>query len=211
VSRRGVRSALVAALVVGLASSDACAAKNVRKMGIERDGDVLLVSFGYTDIWDEESREKIDSGLPTTILMRMTLVPAGKKTALGFSLRNASVTYDLWEEVYHVDIETEGVETSVVVEDRDEAVKLTSKVKKHPIGIEDVPPGEYRLRVRVDRNPVSKEVLAGVKSWLKRPVGSTGKLGPGEDFFGDFITFFINKKIQKAEKTRTFRSQKFTL
>lgn len=200
---------LVLALLAPAASAQD---EPVRKLGLSRKGDALLVSFGYSDIFDAESRAKLTSGLPTTVLMRMSLVPHKKKTPLSFTLRNTSITYDLWDEVYHVKIEVPGLKTkNVVLDDASEAVKLASRVKKHPISIEDVPPGTYRLRVRVDRNPVSKEVLKGMRSWLNRPVGSTGRLRPGDSFFGSFISFFVNKKLQKAEKTKQFRSQKFSL
>jgi hypothetical protein len=144
--------------------------------------------------------------------MRMTLVAHKKKTAMSFTLRNVSITYDLWDEVYHVMIERPGAKKKKkIVEEAVEAVELAAKAKKHPISIEDVPEGTYRLRVRIDRNPVSKEVLKGMRDWLNRPAGSSGRLRPGDSFFGSFISFFINKKLQKSEKTRTFKSQKFKL
>jgi hypothetical protein len=68
-----------------------------RKVGIEREEGRILVSFGYTDIFDKGSPAKLASGLPTTVLMRMSLVQAGKKTPLAFTLRSAVVTYDLWD------------------------------------------------------------------------------------------------------------------
>ncbi|MBW2261123.1 MAG: hypothetical protein JRG91_04050 [Deltaproteobacteria bacterium] len=207
--RRLAGLVLVLALIAPAAAAED---EPVRKLGLSRKGDSLLVSFGYTDIFDAESRAKLTSGLPTTVLMRMSLVPHKKKTPLSFTLRNASITYDLWDEVYHVVVKAPGMKTKkVMLDDASVSVKLAAKVKKHPISIEDVPPGTYRLRVRVDRNPVSKEVLNGMRSWLNRPVGSTGRLRPGDGFFGSFISFFINKKLQKAEKTKQFRSQKFTL
>jgi hypothetical protein len=213
-ARRSARRRLAGlVLVLALAAPAAAAEQDaVRKLGLSVKDDDLLVSFGYTDIFDAESKAKLTSGLPTTVLMRMSLTPAKKKTPLSFTLRNASITYDLWDEVFHVVVEVPGEKTKkVVLDDASEAVKLAAKVKKHPISIEDVPPGAYRLRVRVDRNPVSKEVLKGMRSWLSRPVGSTGRLRPGDSFFGSFISFFINKKLQKAEKTKQFRSQKFSL
>lgn len=210
----GSRYPTLPILVTALALSVPAAAadESERKLGLERKGDQLLVSFGYTDIFDKKSRAKLQNGLPTTVLMRMTLVAHKKKTPMSFTLRTASVTYDLWDEVYHVVIEVPGKKKKkVIVEKANKAIALTAKVKKHAISIEDVPAGTYRLRVRVDLNPVSKEVLKGMRSWLDRPVGSSGRLRPGDSFFGSFISFFINKKLQKAERTRKFKSQKFKL
>jgi hypothetical protein len=90
-------------------------------------------------------------------------------------------------------------------------MSLAAKAKDLPLSVEGIPPGEYVLRIRVDRNPLSAEVLKGLKGWLNRPPGSTGRLQPGDSFFGSFISFFVNKKIEKAEKTKSFRSQVFTL
>lgn len=201
-----VLTALLAALAAGAED------ESKRKVGLHREGDDLLVSFGYTDIFDDESKEKLNSGLPTTVLMRMSLMPEGGEDPVSFTLRNTQITYDLWDEVYHVTVKSLGeAPGKQVLEKRKEAIDLAAKVKDHRVDIEDVPEGTYLLRVRVDRNPLSKAVIKGMKNWLKRPIGSSGRLKPGDSFFGNFISFFVNKKMQKAEATRTFTSQKFKL
>jgi hypothetical protein len=209
-SRFWVVLVVAACLVASRAAADDV---ELRKVGLGTQEDELLVSFGYTDIFDVQSRANLQNGLPTTILLRMTLTEAKAKTPLSFTLRNASITYDLWDEVYHVVIQRPGQKKKKkhVVEKASEAIDLAAKVKKHPISIEDVPPGSYRLRMIVDRNPVSKEVLKGMRNWLNRPAGSSGRLRPGDSFFGSFISFFINKKLQKAEETMELKSQKFSL
>lgn len=205
------RAALVVLAILVVTQRAAADEEPERKLGLSKKDDTLYVTFGYTDIFDKKSRAKLQNGLPTTVLMRMSLVPHKKKTPLSFTLRNATITYDLWDEVYHVVVETPEKKKKLVVEGAGQAVKLGARVKKHPVSIEDVPAGVYRLRVRVDRNPVSQEVLKGMRNWLDRPVGSSGTLKPGDSFFGSFISFFINKKLQKAEKTKQFKSQKFKL
>jgi hypothetical protein len=184
----------------------------VRKVGLARKDDDLLVSFGYRDIFDDESEAELESGLPTTVLMRMSLVPEKGDEPLSFTLRNSRVIYDLWEEVYHVTVKSPGREAEkTVVEERDEAIEIAAVASRHPLDIEDVPPGTYELRIRVDRNPLSKAIIKGMNNWLKRPIGSSGRLKPGDSFFGSFISFFVNKKLEKAEATKTFRSQPFKL
>ncbi len=183
-----------------------------REVGLVRKADELWVSFGYGDIFDDESTGKLESGLPTTVLMRMSLMAEGQAGPLSFTLRNSQITYDLWDEVFHVAVKSPGEKTKKkMVKKRDEALALATTAKNHPVSIEDVPAGTYVLKIRVDRNPLSKEIIKGMNSWLKRPIGSSGRLKPGDSFFGSFISFFVNKKIQKAEKTRTFTSQKFKL
>jgi hypothetical protein len=210
--RGAPRALALVVLAAAVVAPAALADEPVRKLGIARKGDDLLVTFAYTDIFDKESRAKLENGLPTTVLMRMTLTRHDDEGSLSFTMRSAQVTYDLWDEVFHVVVEVpHAKKKKSIVDEASEAVSLAASVKKHPISIEDIPEGTYRLRVRVDRNPVSKEVLKGMRNWLNRPVGSSGRLRPGDSFFGSFISFFINKKLQKAEATREFKSQKFTL
>jgi len=212
--RRGPRAgrAWPALIVAVLATTAFAADVPVRKLGIEFKEDRLLVSFGYSDIFDDQSKAKLTNGLPTTVLMRMSLVPKGKKDVLGFTMRSVSITYDLWDEVFHVTVEEPGVKKKkLLVDDASEAVKIAAKVKDQPISIMDVPSGTFRLHVRVDLNPVSKEVLKGMQSWLNRPGDDSGSLRPGDSFFGSFISFFVNKKLQKAERTREFKSQSFQI
>ncbi len=145
--------AAIAAIVA--ATTALAASEPVRKIGLERDGDELLVSLGYTDIFDDAALAKLKSGLPSTVLMRTSLVPAGEKTPLSFALRNASITYDLWDEVFHVVVETSEGKKKTLVEDAGDAVAIAEKAKKLPVSVEGIQAGSYVLRIRVDLNPLS--------------------------------------------------------
>jgi len=203
---------LAAVLAGGILTAMADSSKQ-REFDLTKDKEekTILVSFDYTDIFDDKSKKKLSSGLPTTVLMRLYLHADKKKKPLSMRMRTCKVLYDVWEEHYIVAVSTEGSKKTKKLSSRTDAVKLCGSVKKLPFPAKDVPGGVYRFSVVVDLNPLSKEVLEAMRKWLKRPLGDTGHLNPADSFFGSFIAIFVNEKIEPSEKTIKFESQKFKI
>ena len=65
----------------------------------------------------------------------------------------------------------------------------------------------YFVAAIVEVNPMSREVLAEVRRWLRRPSG--GHEGGSESFFGSFVSIFVNNKVRRSERTWKIRSQLF--
>jgi len=211
VRRRGAAWLAVAAL---LAAGGALAQKEVvKKFDVKKadDGAKLLVSVDYHDIFDAKSAAKLSSGLPTTVLLRLALRREGEKSPLRMSLRSCKVIYDIWEENYIVTVGTAGKEKTKKLATQAETVKLCAGVKDFPFPVAGAAPGEYRFAAVVDLNPLSQEVLEAMRGWLKRPLGDSGLLGPGDSFFGSFVAIFVNEKIEPSEKMIKLKSQKFKL
>ena len=56
---------------------------------------------------------------------------------------------------------------------------------------------------------MSPEVVAEVRRWLRRPY----RQPPGvssENFFGSFVSIFVNDKVRRAEKIFRVRTQAFS-
>jgi len=203
---------LAALLAGGILSAMAGSAKQ-REFGLTKveEEKAILVSFDYTDIFDDKAKKKLGNGLPTTVFMRLYLHADKKKKPISMRMRTCKVLYDVWEEHYIVTLSAEGSSKTKKISSKEDAIKLCGSVKKLPFPVKDVPNGVYRFAVAVDLNPLSKEVLEAMRKWLKRPLGDTGHLNPADSFFGSFIAIFVNEKLEPSEKTVKFESQKFKI
>ena len=206
----------VAVLVAALGASVLCLGLDViekkfdlsKKKGEKK----LLVSFDYSEIFDDKSKKKLSSGLPTVVLMRLFLHPEGEKKPVSMTLRRCKIIYDIWEEHYIVTISTAGKKTKTKkIKNRADTARTCSSVKKLPYAVDDVKEGNYVFAAVIDRNPLSREVLEAMRNWLKRPLGDSGHLNPADSFFGSFITIFVNEKIEPSEKMIKVTSQKFKI
>jgi hypothetical protein len=65
------------------------------------------------------------------------------------------------------------------------------------------------LNIRADLNPISEELVTNVRRWLSRPSGR-GKTGSGDNFFGSFVSVFVNPRIEDSERLVQIVSQTFT-
>lgn len=186
--------------------------KNIKNFIIKKQkNDTLLLSFDYTEIFTKKAIEKLSSGLPTVVLLRVYLKKEGKKKPIRMAIRNCKVVFDIWEENYLVEVKTTGSSKTTSVSAKREAMKMCASVTDFPFLIAGVKEGEYRFAGVCDLNPISKEVLKAMRRWLNRPLGTGGKLSPGDSFFGSFVTIFVNEKIEPSEKTIKFESQKFEI
>ena len=64
----------------------------------------LRVSVSYRDVIDEAIRTKLKNGLPTTILLRGELYAEAGGAPVARTAKTCRVTYDLWDEVYRLEV-----------------------------------------------------------------------------------------------------------
>jgi hypothetical protein len=119
------------------------------------------------------------------------------------------VVYDVWDEIYTVELDQPGGTKKVKVKYRAEALKWLTAIDDLPIARLTVLPFEqvFVLKMVVELNPVSKETLAEVRRWLSQ--GNGGGLDRGGAFFGSFVSVFYNPKIADADRVLRIRSQPF--
>jgi hypothetical protein len=202
--RRGALALLCAAL---LCSSPPAAAEEVRTVRTSRSGDTLTVAFSISDLLDEAAQEELESGLPTRIALRITLRSEDAAEGVRASIRTCEVTYDLWDEVFHVHIEDERQSKWYDATSRNDALRLCTVVRDTRIDVTGLPTGSYVVGVVAELNPVSTAMLEGLRAWLRVPASS----GEGQSFFGSFVAIFINRRIGEADRTLRFRSEPFEL
>jgi hypothetical protein len=181
-----------------------------RNVGISVSDDDLLTSFSYRDAFTKKITENLQSGLPTRLVIQISLEKKGKKKPVSYWARTVSVVYDLWAEVYIITVEDNRGRRRAKVSTVDEVIDLAGKVSRCQIAdVSGLAPGPYRLRTLIEVNPVSKEMIENIRRWLaQKPEGSsTGNA----NFFGSFVGIFVDRQIGKADYTSAFISQDFPI
>jgi len=170
------------------------------------DGKGLAVSVGFRDLLDQPMRERLRSGFATTVVMRIYLYEQSGGAPVAVAARTLRAVYDLWDEQFLLRIEEPGrVTTRRLREDRQVVDQLTS-LWRFPLARLDALPGgkSYFVAVIAEVNPMSEALLAEVRRWLRNPYGHRGS---GSDFFGSFVSIFVNNKIRSAERSMRLRTQ----
>jgi hypothetical protein len=168
---------------------------------------VPSVSVSARDLVTRDVRHKLDSGLPQTIVVQIFAYDADG-VALAVAPRTCRVVYDLWEEVYRVQVQTVEADSASTTADVSEVLDLCLAIHGERIGTADDFRAARGQRVYfaalIELNPLSPDTVERIRRWLARPAG--GRVESGA-FFGSFVSLFVNRRIGDAERTVRFRSQ----
>jgi hypothetical protein len=174
-------------------------------------GGLLRASVAYREVLDGPLQGKVLSGLPTTVVLRAYVFEEGGSSPVALAVKTCKVTYDLWNEVFKVEISQTGaparVDPAVVnlngvlgrcAEARDLALAHASQLRAG---------GRYVVNALVEVNPVSSEMLERIRRWVSRPAGTT-RIGAGDALFGSFAGLFVTR-LQSADRELAFQTQSF--
>lgn len=203
---------LCLAALLPLGAPDTAAAQqdevSDRRMGVRWVDRVPHLTFSARDLVRSSVRRKLDSGLPQTIVMRTYAYPARGRRPIAIAPRSCRVVFDLWEEVYRVQIQTEEDDRSVTVSSMNAVLERCLVSERVPVGDEshwqERGGEDVYFAVLVELNPLSSDTVQRIRRWLARPAGGRVE---GEAFFGSFVSLFVNRRIGEAERTIRFRSQ----
>jgi hypothetical protein len=184
----------------------------VRRVGLTQINHELLVTFSFRDAFPQSIQNQLSSGLKTGILIQLTLERQGSTTPFAYWAGTVEITYDLWEDKYLVLREDNTGRRRASVASKQKAVDLAAELSHiRLIDTENLPPGVYRLRAKIETNPVSKEMLEKIRSWLvKSQTKSTANATP-TNYFGSFVGALVDRRIGEADHTIDFVSQWFSL
>jgi hypothetical protein len=217
-----VRPAVAAALPVIVAAAVLLAAAPARadddkpellKLRFVERGDDLTASSvqpgGIGRLFDASNYEALGSGIESTVVIRIQITPQDSDDPVAEQLIRRSVVYDVWDEVYRLQLDERGGQKKLQVKYRAEALKWLTGIEDVPVARLAVLPLEkvFVLKMVVELNPVSRETLAEVRRWLSQ--GNGGGLDRGGAFFGSFVSVFYNPKIADADRVLRIRSQPF--
>jgi hypothetical protein len=185
----------------------------IQRMRFVENGNDLTVSTlppgGIGKLFDAAAYESLSTGISSTVVIRIQITPRESDTPVAEQLIRRSVVYDVWDEIYTVELDQPGGTKKVKVKYRAEALKWLTAIDDLPVARLSVLPLEqvFVLKMVVELNPVSKETLAEVRRWLSQ--GNGGGLDRGGAFFGSFVSVFYNPKIADADRVLRIRSQPF--
>jgi hypothetical protein len=195
-----------------VATTAEAAAPNVRAMGIARKADKLVASVGLQDVFQPRDVDRLLSGFSTRVLIRVALLREGSDEPVAQAMRLSEIVYDLWDEKIRVRTSTDQPTKPEihVVTTPQAAVEIATNLAAFPlIDIAKLDPGAtYHLSVRADLNPISEELVTNVRRWLSRPSGH-GRTGSGDNFFGSFVSVFVNPRVEDSERLVQIVSQPF--
>jgi hypothetical protein len=185
----------------------------VQHMRFVEHGDELRVSVtppsGIGKLFDTAAYEALNTGIPSTVVIRIQIAPRTSDAPVAEQLIQRSVVYDVWDEIYTLRLDQPGGRKTLKVKYRAEALKWLTTMDDLPVAkLATLPIDQvFVLKMVVELNPVSKETLAEVRRWLSQ--GNGGGLDRGGAFFGSFVSVFYNPKIADADRVLRIRSQPF--
>jgi len=202
----------VIAAAVALAPARAIADEDApikQKMRFTEKGGRIYVSTTISKLFDAAAYEALGSGFESTILVRLWVYRKGASTPIAFQALERRVIYDMWDEVYEVQLDGPDGRAKYKVKSQAEALKLLTAIEMVPVADADLLPLEkhHVLMLVAELNPVSEETLAEVRRWLSK--GSGGGLDRGGGLFGSVVSVFVNPKIAEADRVLRLRSQPF--
>jgi hypothetical protein len=210
-------AALAIALYLGVPSQPAHAtALPTRQTGLAQLGNILTVSVGIPDLFTAEEKQRLMSGFATRVLIRVYLHEQGSSTPLAVAVQRVEIIYDIWDEKFRLRFSRgPGPERELEVATADRAIEDATALESFAVADVSALPRDrkYFLAIRSDLNPLSQELLAELRRWLRQPSGPQRRPGSGggDSFFGTFVTVFINPQIDDSEHQVRFVSQPFEL
>lgn len=214
-----LRQLLIGGLLLGVcAFSHEVHAKDAfpqKTTQFEKQDGQLRITVGFREMFDAALKARLRNGFAMTIVMHLYVYEKGRSEPIAISFRTLKAVYDLWDEVYRLEMEDyRGVWQRVFKEERDVIDRLTS-FWRYPLApmktfsLTDQSPSKYyRIRGIVEVNPMDSKVLKEVRRWLRQPVNRNRPRGD-QSIFGSFVSIFMNYKVLRAEKVFNFESQYF--
>jgi hypothetical protein len=172
----------------------------------------LRMSAGYRDVVDGDTAAKLAGGLPTTIVLRAYVFRTAGGRALAATFKACRVTFDLWDEVYRIEISQTGEpDVATASPTLDGVLRRCAEADRLALVARSLlpMPATYYVGCVVEVNPVSPDMLERIKRWVSRPSGS-GTTAPGDALFGSFVGLFV-ARIGSADRQIAFRTQPFSL
>lgn len=164
----------------------------------------LYVTLSYRDVLDAGLRQKLQKGLPTTLLFSAAVYVPSSENPVATTVQSCKVTWHVWEEAYRIDLTQPGTQNTTWTTTVDGVLRRCADARQLLIASRlQAPPGQaVYLEAKVQVNPVSAQLLERIKRWVSRPT-ATDTAAPGDALFGTFTGLFL-QRIGEAERVLEF-------
>jgi hypothetical protein len=204
---------VVLALLVGLGAPVALAEdSDLGAFHVSIRGEFFYTSYRIDAVFSDRIKEKLTSGLTTTLLLHTAVFEEGRISPLTANIREIRVKYDVWEERFAVYQEDKFRRAKYWAKSYDELVDSLKWVvdlaiaKKGDLAREK----KVQLRVRVDVDPVSKELMDRVRAYVENPGGHREE-GRSRSLFGSLARLFGRSRQVEGFAAFIFRSPVFSM
>jgi hypothetical protein len=180
-----------------------------RNADVTLDGKHVLLGISFRDVVDAEIAKKLASGLPTVIVLRAWLFRDGGSDPVAMTAKTCKIVYDLWDEVYKLQITQPGGQTDSVAVNQEGVLRQCAEAKKLRLVERSELDSNTRFFVAalVEVNPLSQETLDRIKRWVTRPNGAQSN-SKSDSLFGSFVGLFVTR-INDADRKLSFRTSTF--
>jgi hypothetical protein len=183
---------------------------SVRRVGLTQINRQLLVTFSFRDAFPPKIQKQLSSGLKTGVLIQLTLERQGSTTPFAYWAQTVEITYDLWEDKYLIQREDDTGRRRASVTSKQTAIDLAAELSHvRLVDTSSLPEGVYRIRAKIETNPVSKEMLGKIRSWLVKSQSKSAQNSTPSNYFGSFVGALVDRRIGEADHTINFVSQWF--
>lgn len=180
----------------------------IRKLGVNWNKRVPSLSFSATDFANDDVHRRLRSGLPQTIITRIYAYSENGYRPLAISVLSCRVIYDLWHDLYRVQVKTERMSYQKSLLLKEDVQRACLMFSKFPLGMPNDYDRVHRKKIYfavvVELNPISDKTVEQIKRWLARS-DERNQLTSGA-FFGSFVSIFVDRRIGSAEHSLSFRS-----
>ena len=198
------------ALLGGTSSAAAQQPVPERRVGVHFVEGVPRLDFSAVHLADARVRRKLESGLPQTLVMRIYAYQQGRPQPIAVQARSCRVVYDLWEDVYRVQLRSTAGDRTLSLPNVDQVLARCLVARRVAVGEasrwQRQQGRQVYFGVIIELNPLSPNTVQRIRRWLASPGGS-GRVETTA-FFGSFVSLFVNQSIGSAERTLRFRSQR---
>jgi hypothetical protein len=168
----------------------------------------VRVSVSLRDLVAAPVSERLSNGLLHTLTLRVALHDESDGRVVAASVRTCRVRFDLWDEVFRVQIEALGDARNLAFLALDGVARQCAELKDFAIPLRAplVSGRSYFVSVRADVNPADPEMIEHLRRWV---TGTSPKQPGGETLFGSVLGLFV-RDFAKSERTIVFRGAAFT-
>jgi hypothetical protein len=152
--------------------------------------------------------ERLANGLLHTLTIRVAVHDESDGRVVAASARTCRVRFDLWDEVFRVQVEAPGDARNLAFLAVDGVARQCAELKEFavPLRAALVSGRSYFVAVRADVNPADPEMIEHLRRWV---TGTSPKQTGGETLFGSVLGLFV-RDFAKSERTIAFRGATFT-